>query len=435
MGRRFAQGTGAVKSQAEPSYKSPFEASDLNPKDRPGAISHNVKHFDALHGMLENIRSNVLDAPLSDREQKNKDYVRVLSTVRGHVAEASKHLGNAYAAHATGGIADEALRHGHTAVESYRNAATHVADALSFMKGEAGFGPRLSRDVKTPEFDTDRETGKTTAKFPVKTTETGGLKFERAGLSNLGKKLLSAIPTHQDVNNAVNSYQSHVRTSLEGKGISVPKGVADTPANFSETSEPSTLSKQTLGRKGYPLNYEEELSKNAVSKRGSEMKAKVRQKELYEKRGIPIAVGQDGKLAKRIQESPYAGVGITGFHDLQKSVANHWDKNFSHLGPFVGSVAHQNPEEYAKKHNVSLPDEKKTVSTALSRMGSATKGVTSGSLAAEAETQPGIVPKLTKSETSTMGEADAPNPSATGNVLGKRSRSTDFAPYVQGGKG
>lgn len=427
MPRKFAAGTGAVTAPAEP--KSTFNTSDLTPRNRPDAISHSPAHFDSLHNHIENLRSRLEDGPFSDREKKNQDYIRVLSTVRAHIDEARTHLDNAYAAHATGGKGEDALRSGHTAVESYRRAATHVSDALNFIRSGAGFGPRLDYE-KDAEITKD-PSGKKTYTPKPKIAEGGGLKFKRMGMSNLGVKFFhddrpEARPVqHSEITNLVNGYQQHVRDSLIKKGVKVPEGVADTQSSFSAGDEPSELTRQSLGRRGYPLTYEEEVVKKARQKDVRETSLKIGQQEKAKRQGrthiLPTVVtyeeGEGGQKTAKITPVPgapiekrkpsaYAGVGITGHSALLNAVANHFSKTYQ--GSFIGSEAHRNPVEYAKKHNIDLPGQQETMETHLERVGKVGAGVTSGQLAREIDVEPKSVPKLTKEEKATMGEAGVP---------------------------
>lgn len=443
VGKRRSRAIPKVSKEAYSTVNRPVAALELTPEKRPNAISHDGgKFIDELHGHIDRIASALENR--TDKEKKHPDYVRIYSTVGGNdglLGLARQHLDKAYAAHAMGGeTPEERLRAGHSAVEHYRRAATLVSDSLNFMKSEAGFGPRLKYDVKVERDNSGRP--KATA-VPAPSKE-GGVAFARKGPSNMGVNIFgnldpeARVGTNHHLNGLVDSYQHHVRSSLEKTGVQIPKGVADAPTNsFEDNSPPSQLARDTVGKRGYPLTYTEELERKAVRKAARKSRNETRLRNLSTRSGNTYVLDADNKPIRKPRTSEaFSGVGIGGHHELLTAVAEHYNQNYGHTGvPFIGSAAHKDPIEYAKRHTISLPSESVTVGRALKRMGKTTQGITAGSLAnEERDSQPTNVPKLSDGEKARMGKTNVPNTDAKGDVFGKRGRSAEFSTQIEGAK-
>lgn len=367
MAGRVRKATGIAYTTATPERAKTIAGADygskndLTPQRYPYAISHDTGFHDALKSHIDELSSRFEASVPEGKGEARSEWTRMAPRFRAHIDAANNELMNSFAAHKHGYV-DQSGRAHHTAVESYRRAATHLADAHKFILSEQGAGPRLARNKVTGAPITD---------------ESGAPKFTRQGISKLGYQLLKddspvaehKLPTTGQLSSLVNDYQQHVRDTSAKNAFSLPKGVADhAPVKFDFQGEPSEEARKAIGGRGFALTAEEEIKQKVSDRaRASQRSTKVKQDRAL-RRGETYTLDESGNRGAGSGKNPYAGVGFTGHQALVRAVGQHFAKTYPGQS-FIGSEAHRDPISYASKHNVSLPSQESMVGKALNLMG------------------------------------------------------------------
>lgn len=342
-----------------------YSTSGLTKENYPLAISHDRVFHDTLQAHIDELHSR-FHASAPETKQKT-EWHAMAGRFDAHINAARQELANSLEAHKHG-FADRnadgtpSAVSFHTANESYRRAATHLADAHKFILSEQGAGPKLARDSRTGEAITD---------------ESGAPKFRRQGISKLGYQILKddspvaehPLPTAGQLSGLVNDYQNHVRNQAIKNNVVLPKGVADrAPVKFELQGEPSAEARSAVGSRGFPLTAEEEIKNKFASRTAAAARNTARVQERQQRRGQTFTVDESGKRGLENNKNPYAGVGFTGHATLVRAVAQHFAKTYPGQ-EFIGSEAHRDPISYASKHEVELPSQESMIGKTLRMTG------------------------------------------------------------------
>ena len=282
-------------------YADKFTEMDLTKQKYPYAISHSAGFHGSLHTHISEMKSRI-EAYMGERGLNANGTLnklgKNLSGVMPHLNAALDALGNSYSAHAVG-FQDGPVAF-HTANVHFQKAIGHVADANRVLTRNLGAGSQHFKGL-------------------FKDQNWQGRVLTSDQLGKLGS-----------------DYQEHLKSVALNAKMAMPKGTlsenVSSPSAFGDLTEAG----KAVESKAAPKLDESTATQSTVSSVVSRVKTVDEQRrERAQKSGSTFtleaaqratAAAATGIKTKRTS-SPFEGVGLTGFKDIQEAAARHFEFN------------------------------------------------------------------------------------------------------------